>query len=158
VSGCERLRDAVQQVLDGELGDDVPAIRQLLMDALTGDDGDGRSASVGSTAAQGRMQYRVRWRREGTEYQEPYTAQRQYETLAAARRCVERQETACDDIAEWFRDEMGHTDWSRVPRPLIWGPVIEARPVGQWEAINGDLRGTTSPAHRRGSQDSEVLS
>ncbi len=84
-----------------------------------------------------RYTYRVRWRREPTRPEDrPYTAVRHFETLAAAERCKDRQVTAREDIAEWFTDDMGHTDWSRVPRALIDEPVIEQRRVlSEWEAL-----------------------
>lgn len=82
-----------------------------------------------------RFTYRVRWQREAAQpHDRPYTTVRHYETLEAAQRCAERQKTAREDMAEWFTDDDGHTDWARVPRAIVWRPVIERRAVlSEWE-------------------------
>ncbi len=77
------------------------------------------------------VQYRVRWQREGQVGKRSQT----FATHVAALRCVERQRTAHEDLREWFSDGEGHVDESRVPKPLIWGPVINTRTVGEWEEL-----------------------
>lgn len=66
------------------------------------------------------QEYRVIWQRKGQAKKRAL-----YQTLAGAKACAERQETA--------RDEM---EWLPVPLPeIIYGPVVDARSVGEWERV-----------------------
>lgn len=77
---------------------------------------DATADAVAGDESAGRWEYRVIWRREGQDGDRRAI----YQTLVGAERCADRQRTAADEM-----------DWVRV-KPLVYGPVIDARPVGIW--------------------------
>jgi hypothetical protein len=72
-----------------------------------------------------KAEFRVIWQREG----KPRT-RALYQTLKGANRCVERQRTAREDM-DWLNDD----ESDRRPTEIVFGPIIEQRLVGDWEAI-----------------------
>lgn len=63
------------------------------------------------------LEYRVIWQRSGRPKRRAL-----YQTEAGADRCAARQESAATDM-----------DWLNGLPEIVFGPVIESRPVGAWE-------------------------
>lgn len=64
------------------------------------------------------IEYRVTWQREGQARKRAL-----YQTADGAKRCAERQRSAAEEM-----------DWLASPLPpIVYGPVIEEREVGEWK-------------------------
>lgn len=74
------------------------------------------------------VEYRVIWQRQGQAKK-----RRSYQTRSGVLACAEVQKSATDEM-----------DWLSVPvSPLVFGPVIEQREVGDWapSALTAEIRG-----------------
>jgi hypothetical protein len=55
-----------------------------------------------------------------------------YQTLEGAKKCVERQRTAREEM-DWLND-LESPLGDRRPAEIVFGPVIEHREVGSWSS------------------------